>query len=179
LPVALTVALWSLWANLTHAGGGSGLPYLPLLNFFDLVQMGALFVLWRSVGAQSPAMAPWLRQIFGALAFIWLTALAARIAHHWGGVPFDAHALFHSRMCQAMVTLLWTVLAIGAMIQASRAALRNRWIGGMALLGVVGGKLLLVDAAGAGTLAWTGTLLGVALLVLAAGYFAPLPPKEA
>jgi uncharacterized membrane protein len=49
----------------------------------------------------------------------------------------------------------------------------------MVLLGVVGGKLLLVDAAGAGTLAWTGTLLGVALLVLAAGYFAPLPPKAA
>jgi uncharacterized membrane protein len=179
LPVALAVALWSLWANLTHAGGGSGLPYLPLLNFFDLVQMGALFVLWRSVGAQSPALAPLLRQIVGGLAFIWLTVLAARIAYHWGGVPFDAHALFHSRMCQAMVTLLWTVLAIGAMIQASRAALRNRWIGGMVLLGVVGGKLLLVDAAGAGTLAWTGTLLGVALLVLAAGYFAPLPPKAA
>ena len=32
------------------------------------------------------------------------------------------------------------------------------------------------DVAGAGTLTWTATLLGVALLVLAAGYFAPLPP---
>lgn len=179
LPVALAVALWSLWANFTHAGGGSGLPYLPLLNFFDLVQIGALLALWRSVAALSPALAPVLRLIVGALAFVWLTALTARIAHHWGGVPFEAHALFNSRMCQAMVTLLWTVLAIGAMINASRAALRSRWIGGMALLGVVGGKLLLVDAAGAGTLAWTGTLLGVALLVLAAGYFAPLPPKEA
>lgn len=178
LPVAVAAGLWSLWANFTHAGGGSGLPYLPLLNFFDLVQIGALVVLWRGAAAQVSATAPLLRQIVGALAFVWLTALAARITHHWGGVPFDAHALFHSRMCQAMVTLLWTVLAIGAMIQASRDGLRNRWIGGMALLGVVGGKLLLVDAAGAGTLAWTGTLLGVALLVLAAGYFAPLPPKE-
>ena len=43
---------------------------------------------------------------------------------------------------------------------------------------MVGGKLLLFDAAGRGTLMWTGTLIGVAILVLAASYFAPLPPKD-
>ena len=45
------------------------------------------------------------------------------------------------------------------------------------LLGIVGAKLLLFDATGRGTLTWAATLIGVALLVLAAGYFAPLPPE--
>ncbi len=31
-----------------------------------------------------------LRLLVAALAFIWLSALAARIAHHWGGVPFES-----------------------------------------------------------------------------------------
>ena len=48
-----------------------------------------------------------------------------------------------------------------------------------ALLAVVGGKLLLFDASGRGTATWTLTLIGVALLVLAASYFAPLPPRAA
>ena len=84
------------------------------------------------------------------------------------------HALYN--LFQALLTLFWTVTAITTMIFASRRQRREQWFGGMFLLGVVGAKLLLFDAAGRGTLAWTGTLLGVALLVLAASYFAPLPP---
>jgi uncharacterized membrane protein len=63
------------------------------------------------------------------------------------------------------------------MITASRRARREVWFGGFGLLGIVGAKLLLFDATGRGTLTWTGTLIGVALLVLAASYFAPMPPK--
>ena len=55
---------------------------------------------------------------------------------------------------------------------------RLLWQGGFALLGVVGAKLMLVDLANAGTLMWTGSLMGVALLVLAASYFAPVPPAD-
>jgi uncharacterized membrane protein len=176
LPPLAGLALWSAWANLEHAGGGSGLPYLPILNFFDLVQLAALHAIHRA-GAEVPARRPLTTGLAAALAFLWLTALAGRIAHHWGGVPFEAGHLMDSTLCQALVTLFWTSLAIGAMIAATRRASRRLWSGGFGLLAVVGAKLLLVDAAGAGTLAWTGTLLGVAVLVLAASYFAPLPPK--
>ena len=77
-----------------------------------------------------------------------------------------------------MLTLFWTVTAISTLILASRRGLRVTWFGGITLLGIVGAKLLLFDAAGRGTLTWAATLIGVALLVLAAGYFAPLPPEE-
>jgi len=43
---------------------------------------------------------------------------------------------------------------------------------------VVGLKLLLVDTAHVNTLGRTVSLLGVALLVIAASYFAPTPPRE-
>lgn len=166
------------WAAFHVSGDGTGLPYLPLLNIFDLTQlagMGAMLALARAVdrGYGRPMLL-----IVAGIGFLWLSTLAARIAHAWGGVPFDIAAMTHSTLFQMLLTLFWTITSIGAMILASRRGQREMWFGGFALLGVVGGKLLLFDAAGRGTLMWTGTLIGVAVLVLAASYFAPLPPRE-
>ncbi|MBI3145064.1 MAG: DUF2339 domain-containing protein [Pseudogulbenkiania sp.] len=179
LPAAWLV-LWLLWTGFSHPGGGSGLPYVPLLNPYDLVQLATLATIYRWLRdfEQDPwpgmPRANWV----GALAFVWISCLAGRIAHHWGGVPFLADALWHSTLLQAMLTLLWTLTAIAAMIRAAGIGVRRLWQGGFALLAVVGVKLLFVDLASAGTLLWTGSLIGVALLVLAASYFAPVPPAE-
>lgn len=179
---AVGLVFWSVFASLNHAGGGSGLPYLPLLNFFDLLQLTVFVALLRVAAVFG--WSPVLRPAVGALAFLWMSTLAGRIVHHWGEVPFAWHSLWASHAFQALLTLFWTVTAIATMIRATRAVARlagdrrTAWFAGMTLLAVVGGKLLLVDAAGSGTLAWTATLIGVAILVLAAGYFAPLPPKE-
>ena len=177
LPPLLFLILFLPWGCF-HFSGADGLPwpYLPLLNVFDAVQLaglGAMLLLARQMPA---GQAPLLRGLSAALAFVWFSSLAARIAHHWGGVPFDTGSLMASTLFHALLTLFWTVTAIATMIGASRRQRREQWFGGMFLLGVVGAKLLLFDAAGRGTLAWTGTLLGVALLLLAASYFAPLPP---
>ncbi|MDP1609417.1 MAG: DUF2339 domain-containing protein [Sulfuritalea sp.] len=165
-------------AALRLSGDGSGLPYLPVINLFDLAQlagMAAMLALTREMsgGNQRP-----LRLLVGAIAFLWLSTLAARIAHAWGGLPFEFTAMLRSTLFQMLLTLFWTIVSIGAMILASRRRQREAWFAGFALLGVVGGKLLLFDAAGRGTLMWTGTLIGVAVLVLAASYFAPLPPRD-
>ncbi len=182
LPAAF-LAGWSVFANFDHAGGGSGLPYVPVLNPFDLVHLavlGALFAWLRTVAAEPLAGMPLPRPAWvGVLAFVWLSCLAARIAHHWGGVPFTGHYLWHSTLLQALLTLLWTGLAIAAMIAATRVGVRRLWQGGFALLAVVGVKLMAVDLSSAGTVVWTASLIGVALLVLAAGYFAPAPPAAA
>lgn len=183
LPLAVAAAGWSLLANFSHAGGGTGLPYLPLFNPFDLTQLAVLVAIscWLSRMRDDPVPGWELVGRFTAwpafLGFVWISTLAARIAHHWGGVPFTAHALFHSALLQGMLTLLWSALAIGLMIRATRQSSRQGWYGGFALLAVVGVKLLAVDLANAGTAMWTGSLIGVALLVLAASYFAPVPPK--
>jgi uncharacterized membrane protein len=178
-PPALALVILLAWANLHLAGDSRlGLPYVPVLNFFDATQLagiGALLLLSCAVDEQ---LRPALRILAAALAFLWLSALAGRIAHHWGGVPFDMYALMRSTLFQAILTIFWTVTAIATMIAASRRSLRALWFAGFGLLGIVGAKLLLFDAAGRGTVTWTATLIGVALLVLAASYFAPLPPKD-
>ena len=165
--------------NATLSGAdGLGWPYLPLLNVFDATQVAATASLLLLVGVLKPEEGRLLRGVLIALAFIWLSALAARIAHHWGGVPFAGEPLLRSTLFHALLTLLWTGTAIATLVLASRCGLRMAWFGGITLLCVVGAKLLLFDAAGRGTLTWAATLIGVALLVLAAGYFAPLPPEE-
>jgi uncharacterized membrane protein len=178
-PPALVLLLLLPWANLHLAGEtGVAMPYLPLLNFFDATQIAGICAILQLARAIDEERRPTLQFVAAALAFLWLSALAARIAHHWSGIPFELGELMRSTLFQAVLTLLWTVTAIGTMIAASRCSRRKIWFGGFGLLGVVGAKLLLFDAAGRGTLTWTATLIGVALLVLAAGYFAPLPPKE-
>ncbi|HJW27188.1 MAG TPA: DUF2339 domain-containing protein [Rhodocyclaceae bacterium] len=166
LPGAV-LALWLAWTNLTEPGALGGLPYLPVLNAFDFAQLLAL-----------AALTAWQRRVVALGAFVWISCLAARIAHHWGGVPFTGPALWHSTLAQTLLTLLWTLLAIAAMIRAARIGARLLWQAGFGLLALVGAKLLLVDLHNAGTLLWTGSLIGVALLVLAAGYFAPVPPRQ-
>jgi uncharacterized membrane protein len=184
IPLGVSPALAGLvvllpFGNAAFSGDdGLAWPYLPLLNVFDATQFAAAGSLLLLARMLKPEEGRLLRGVIGAIAFVWLSALAARIAHHWGGVPFAAGPLLRSTLFHALLTLLWTVTAITTLIHASRRGLRTVWFGGITLLCVVGAKLLLFDAAGRGTLTWAATLIGVALLVLAAGYFAPLPPEE-
>jgi uncharacterized membrane protein len=53
---------------------------------------------------------------------------------------------------------------------------RKLWVAGAALLGVVVGKLFLVDLANTGTVARIVSFLGVGVILLLIGYVAPVPP---
>ena len=87
-------------------------------------------------------------------------------------------ALQHSALFQAGVSLLWTAIAIAAMLLGSRRQLRQTWFAGVGLLGIVGFKLLFLDLGQASLATRTATLLGMGALILIAGYFAPAPPKN-
>lgn len=174
-PVALLLALWLVFGNLSQAGGVAGLPYLPVLNPFDLAQLLALYALWRWLRSANDSLLP---AVYG-IAFLWGSAEAARLTHHWGGVPFEAQALQGSFTLQAGLSLLWTSIAMGTMVFASRANKRTLWFNGFGLLAIVGVKLMMIDLANKGTVLWTVSLIGIALLILAASYFSPVPPEEA
>jgi len=174
---ALSLTLGLAWGNVDLDGQGSGLPYLPVASAFDLTQLAGLGALVWLARSASGRLARATRGATLVLTFLWISAMAARITHQWDGTPFTFHAMAESTLFQALLTLIWTITAIGNMILASRRLVRRQWFAGFSLLCVVGAKLLLVDASDSGTLAWTATLLGVAALVLAASYFAPLPPR--
>jgi hypothetical protein len=168
---------WTLVLNFDYSGAAGGWRYVPVFSLLDLGQALVLAVLFAWVREQSRAKGL-LYAVLGGLTFAWVSAGAARTVHHWLGVPFVWDRLVDSVALQASWSILWTLLALGLMIQATRRGLRTLWFAGFGLLGVVGLKLMLVDTAHVNTLGRTVSLLGVALLVIAASYFAPTPPKS-
>jgi uncharacterized membrane protein len=174
LPLAILLAGWFCWASFAEPGGLGR--YLPLLDPLDLGLLAVLATV-RGVSKLDGAPPAWGGRLLLLLAFLGFSGLAARLAHHWGGVPFTPWDLLDSALLQALLSIFWTVLSIALMISGARTCARDRWFAGFGLLALVGGKLLLVDLIHSGTLTWTASLIGIALLVLAAAYFAPMPPK--
>jgi uncharacterized membrane protein len=171
---SLPLALTGRWA----------LPYIPILNPLELAALMLLFTLyrhWRAGGliaADLFGQARGYAALFPLALLAWLTVALARAAHHWQGVPYLPGALWDSALLQALVSVAWTAFALAAMVLASIHHARMAWFSGLALLTTVGAKLLLVDLANVSGLLRVLSLLGIGLLVLGAGYLAPVPPKE-
>jgi uncharacterized membrane protein len=87
--------------------------------------------------------------------------------------------MLSSQLVQASFSILWTLLALGTMVVATRRSLRTVWIAGAALMGVVVVKLFIVDLSGIGTVERIVSFIVVGLLMLVVGYLSPVPPKEA
>ncbi|RYY88667.1 MAG: DUF2339 domain-containing protein [Comamonadaceae bacterium] len=158
LPLAMAVAFGALVAAVTSSGNARPLPYVPLLNPTDLavalaLAACALWLLRLERGAHA-ALAEPLRQpariALGVLAFVAVNTVWLRTVHHYAGVPWEQRALFHSFLVQAGFSILWTLLALGLMLAAFRAASRRTWLTGAGLLGVTVAKLFLVDLSNRG-----------------------------
>lgn len=175
---ALLAWLWLFTLPITLSGDWA-LPYVPLLNPLELSAALLLLALhrhWRATGCIGRAQG--YAVLFPLALLSWLTAILARSVHHWQAVPYQFHDLWQSAVLQALVSVAWTAFALAAMVLASKRHARIAWFGGLALLSVVGAKLLLVDLANVSGLLRVLSLLGIGLLVLGAGYLAPVPPKQ-
>jgi uncharacterized membrane protein len=187
-PLALLMLGWFWLANTVSDGKADPLPYLPLVNPLELGLLFALFGVYawsRSEAAQqvipgsySAAVAAAVQAIVGASLFTFFTALVMRTAHHWGGVPFELPALLESMRVQAGLSIVWTLMALGLMIGGHLRHRREVWLIGAALIGVVVAKLFFVELSNRGGLARIVSFIGVGVLLLVVGYFAPLPPRR-
>ena len=104
--------------------------------------------------------------------------MVLRSCHHFAGVPWDADALFASRLSQAAVSITWAICGVSVMLFGNRRMSRSTWIAGAALLGVVVVKLFLIELADRGDVYRIVSFIGVGILVLVVGYFAPVPVKH-
>jgi uncharacterized membrane protein len=183
-PLAVFLALWVLYANMSD-GDPFPLPYVPVLNPLDIA-IGAAFVLiatWlRAAGRQG--LQPWLERsmtvvvaLYAIGAFLWMNGTLLRTVHHWTGLPFLLRPMLASQLVQASFSILWMVLALAAMVVATRRAIRVVWICGAALMGLVVAKLFVVDLSGIGTLERIVSFVGVGVLMLLIGYLSPVPPR--
>jgi uncharacterized membrane protein len=82
-----------------------------------------------------------------------------------------------STLVQTVLTVFWTVLSVVGMVIATRTGRRVLWLVGAGLLGVVVVKLFLFDLATLRGLQRIVAFLVVGVLLLAIGYFSPVPPR--
>ena len=183
MPLLVFALIWTLFANSLCDGTALPLPFVPMVNPLDLAQL-ALFAAGVWTLNQKPGNTPqaeefvrilWL--MFAGAAFLWVNAALLRTIHHWGDVPFELHALLHSRVAQAALSLLWTITALVLMMAAGRRQSRPLWMLGAALLGMVVLKLFVNDIGTSGT-ERVVSFIGVGLLLMVIGYVAPVPPRR-
>jgi uncharacterized membrane protein len=186
LPLALLMLGWFWLANIASDGTAEPLPYVPLLNPLELGLLFALFgvYVWsRSAITQWAIRADYAERatqlVAGVSLFAYFTALVMRSAHHWGGVPFALDLLLESMLVQAGLSIVWTLIALSLMIGGHVRHRREIWLIGAALIAVVVAKLFFVELSNRGGLARIVSFIGVGVLLLVVGYFAPLPPKRA
>ncbi|MBB4842520.1 putative membrane protein [Paucibacter oligotrophus] len=176
-PLAAGLLAWLWLGNLLCDGAAAPLPYLPLLNPLELAQalsLAALLAWWRSLYG---GLRPELRALLAATALALITGLVLRSVHHLAGVAWDWEALWASRLAQAAVSIVWALCGVLAMVWGNRRLSRASWAAGAVLLGVVVAKLLLVEMADRGGLYRIVSFIGVGVLILVVGYFAPVPGK--
>jgi len=185
LPVVVGVWLWTLLA-VTSAGDPWPLPYLPLLNPLELSQLFALLVLlmwsWHNRGhVIMKGYGLSMKHAWAAIgigAFALLNEMVAHAVHYWNGTPYHIHSLHRSMLFHASISVVWTVTALLIMIFAARRGLRVLWFVGAVLLAAVVAKLFLVDLSRSDTMERIISFIVVGVLMLAIGYFSPLPPKQ-
>jgi uncharacterized membrane protein len=185
-PIMLALWLWVLFINFARNGDPAPLPYVPLLNPLDLsiALIAVVYLMWQRallrndpppVLAQAIGAAPvWL----GATAFLWANGILLRSLHHYAEIPYHLDTMLHSTLVQTSFSVFWSVLALGAMVFSNRRRIRSLWVCGAVLLAVVVVKLFIIDLSRISGIERIVSFLGVGVLLLVIGYFAPVPPPR-
>jgi uncharacterized membrane protein len=183
-PLAVFLGLWVLTVNFVSSGDPAPLPYVAVLNPLDLAQVGAVLAiaLWfveirRALPEVAAAPLTVAYAVLAALAFVWVNAVLLRTLHHWAGVRFSLDAMVRSDLVQTALSILWTLIALAAMVLATRRGLRTAWLAGAGLMAVVVVKLFMVDLSNVGTIQRIVSFIVVGVLMLVLGYFSPVPPR--
>lgn len=160
------------------SGTANPLLWIPIVNPLELTQIAALLLLAAHFDSTTKraSNAQFLRNLLLGLGFLALSSATLRATHHLGGEPWNANMLAHA-LPQSALSIMWTVLGILTMLTGAGRRRRALWIVGACLLGLVLGKLVLIDMRFLGDLWGIVSLLGVGTLFVAVGFFAPMPPR--
>lgn len=179
--LVLILGLWSLLINISNSGDPAPLPYIPFLNPVDLAQL-VLFITIAICLRELPAITRPLFKVIviatSILAFVWLTAVLIRSMHHYADIPFKLYYLLSNTAVQTAISILWTIIGMAAMLFASRKIVRTLWISGAVLIAVVLVKMIFVDLGASGTVERIVSFLVVGSLLVAMGYFSPIPDSD-
>jgi uncharacterized membrane protein len=171
--------LWTM-GSFAVSGDPAPLPYIPLLNPLELIEL-AIVLLAGLRCLRRPSAGPlrhgWI-VLVAVVVFAWLNVVTGRTIHFFADVPYRFEVLFASQILQAAIAALWSILALALTVLGARRGLRRIWLTGAALLCLVVLKLFFIDLSGTGTIGRIISFLVVGLLMLVIGFFAPLPPPS-
>ena len=181
--VSLSILLlaWSLLVNFFSNGDPAPLPYIPLFNPLDIAHVALFVSLIRSIKLFGIKLNSHFYPVFVILAgtaFIWITAVLIRSLHHYLDIPFDLSFMLQNTRVQTAISILWTVIGMATMLITSRRSIRTAWIAGAVLIAIVLIKMLFVDLGASGTVERIVSFLVVGGLLVAMGYFSPIPKKS-
>lgn len=177
LPPLLAVIVMAVLACFEE-GRAAPLPFVPIANPLELMQI-ALIVL-MGVAARpiaDDATRTMAHRALLALGFVALSAATLRAVHVFLGLDWTAN-LIDRRESQSALSVVWGLLATGVMIVGNRRHSRALWQGGFGLFLLILAKLALNDRRYLDTLYGWIAFMGVGGLLIAVGYFAPVPPKD-
>jgi uncharacterized membrane protein len=167
---ALALGLWWIVSQ-SSPGDAAPLPWLPLLNPLELMQI--LVLLFVTVALPPDAR----RIVLPAAGFALLTVATLRAVHQLDGAPWSS-AILDSRIAQTSLTVAWCVAGVLAWVLGSKRRSRGLWALGAALMALVLAKLVIVDRSYIGDLPGIVSFVAVGALLVAVGYFAPSPPRR-
>lgn len=173
-------------AGLDNPGNPQPLPFIPILNPYDVLTIIGLGVALHLIVTMK-VTSKWLAQggfrvatiLWSLAAFALSTIAVIRGVHHLGGVEWQQRVLANSVSVQSALSIYWAILGFGGMIWGARHQNRWMWIAGTGLMALVVIKLFIVDLGNTGTVARIISFLGVGALLLVVGYYAPAPPRQA
>lgn len=187
LPVMVVLTGLSFIANLED-GKLTFWNYIPLINPLDeagLFSIASLFLMRRALVQKLKRITQFdLIVIRGldfsgiALSALWLNGIILRALSDFAEIHWGFDALFDSRLVQTVLSISWSILALGFMIFANVKQNRLSWLFGAGIFTCVIAKLFLVDIYGQDGLSRAISFIVVAILILVVGYFSPLPPKK-
>lgn len=163
-------------------------PYWPVLNPYDLALLVAATAALGSLAALSRetrlgvtpailAFASGYRLLLALAFFVMTTAALVRGVHHLAGVSWVWETLFESVIVQTSLSIYWGVLGFAGMLWGARSKRRPLWLAGAGFMALVVLKLFAVDLTQTGTIERIISFIGIGLLLLVVGYFAPVPPR--
>jgi uncharacterized membrane protein len=169
-------------------GNPAPLPYIPVLNPYDLAMLFSMLTVTRILPAwQKPPATPARRSsgklpgpekvLLAAAFFVMTTCALVRGVHHYTAVPWSGEALFDSVIVQTSLSVYWGLLGFFGMIWGARRSRRLLWMTGVGFMALVVIKLFIVDLGNTGTVARIISFIAIGGLLLVVGYFAPAPPR--
>jgi uncharacterized membrane protein len=189
LTLAALQALYLAAASIALPGHPGPMPYIPVLNPLDLALLFSGVVTLLSLAViqrdrerfASPALGSMLTiyRLVMAATFLALTTTAlVRGVHFYAGIAWDYPTLVRSDTVQTALSIYWGLLGFAGMVIGARRASRWVWLVGAGFMGLVVIKLFLVDLGNSGTIERIVSFIGIGVLLLVVGYFAPVPPRK-